>query len=254
LIERGWSEREGLPFEEVRNNREKDYSAIHDPSKVDELQGRLLFLKHELMISRFHAMLELACKKSTGKVELTDWRQGSELWNTVEVPKLHYERPKEGQAEGRWFEAEDTEILPHRPDAFFTLRRGEEELHFFYEADRKRTVTKRHNKKLRAHFHYIVKKRRHQEPYGVSRIRAVLIETISASWAEELRQAASHYTVSGVKVSVSLAQKVEDYALIPHNLCINGQLRLHYARFLNICAKLHQPYSGLRPQNYSSGQ
>jgi Replication-relaxation len=201
LIERGWSERDGLPFEEVRNNKEKDYSAIHDPARVDELQGRLLFLKHELMISRFHAILELACKKSDGKAELTDWRQGSELWQTVEVPKLCYERPREGQAEGRWFDSEDTESLPHRPDAFFTLKRGDEELHFFYEADRKHTSTKKHNRKLRAHFYYIVKQRQHQEHYGVSRIRAVLIETISASWAEELRQAANHFTVSGPKPS-----------------------------------------------------
>lgn len=197
LIEEEWSERESLPFEEVRNNRDKDYSAILDPSKVDDMQGRLQFLKHELMISRFHAMLELACSKSGSKVELIDWQQGSELWNTIEVPKLRYERPKEGQAEGRWVEAEDNETLPHRPDAFFTLRRGEDDLHFFYEADRKRTVTKKHNKKLRAHFHYIVKQRRHQEHYSVKRIRAVLIETISASWADELRQAATHQTVSG---------------------------------------------------------
>src|SRR5436853_219524 len=206
LIERGWSEREGLPFEEVRNNKEKDYSAIHDPSKVDELQGRLLFLKHELMISRFHAMLELACKKSDGKVELTDWRQGSELWHMVEVPKLRYERPRDDQGEGRWFDSEDTEILPHRPDAFFTLRladkpENQQEVSFFYEADRKTTSTKKHNRKLRAHFHFTVKRRHHQKHYGVSRIRAVLIETISASWAEELRQAASHYTVSCAKPS-----------------------------------------------------
>jgi hypothetical protein len=206
LIEHEWSEREGLNFEEVRNNREKNYSAIHDPARVDELQGRLLFLKHELMISRFHAMLELACNKSNGKVELTDWRQGSELWNTVEVPKLRYERPKEGQAEGRWFDSEVMEILPHRPDAFFTLRftdrpKSQPEASYFYEADRKHTSTKKHNRKLRAHFHYIVKQRKHQEHYGVSRIRAVLIETISTSWAEELRQAANHYTVCGPKPS-----------------------------------------------------
>ena len=207
LIEREWSEREGLPFEEVQNNKEKDYSAIHDPARVDELQGRLLFLKHELMISRFHAMLELACNDSNGKVKLIDWRQGPELWHTVEVPKLRYERPKDAQSEGRWFESEDTEILPHRPDAFFTLRledklEDQQEVSFFYEADRKHTATKKHNRKLRAHFHFIVKQRKHQEFYGVPRIRAVLIETISANWAEELRQAASHYTVSGAKPSV----------------------------------------------------
>jgi hypothetical protein len=78
---------------------------------------------------------------------------------------------------------------------------NQQEVSFFYEADRKNTSTKKHNRKLRAHFHYIVKQRRHQDHYGVSRIRAVLIETISANWAEELRQAANHYTVSGPKPS-----------------------------------------------------
>src|SRR5437764_753555 len=32
---------------------------LFDAFRVEELQGRLLFLKHEAMISRFHAMLEL---------------------------------------------------------------------------------------------------------------------------------------------------------------------------------------------------
>jgi hypothetical protein len=206
LIDEGWSERGALNFEELRNNKEKDYSAIHDASKVDEMQGRLQFLKHELMISRFHAMVELACAKSNGKVELVDWHQGSELWNNVEVPRLRYERPQEGGKDGRWIETEETETLPHRPDAFFTLRLtdqldNQQEASFFYEADRKRTSIKKHNRKLRAHFHYIVKQRKHQEHYGIGRIRAVLVETISTSWAEELRQAANHYVVSGSKPS-----------------------------------------------------
>jgi hypothetical protein len=206
LIEHGWAEREDLNFDVVRNNREKEYSAIHDASKVEELQGRVQFLKHELMISRFHAILELACETSGGKVELIDWRQGSELWGEVEAPRLRYERSKDGRGEILWFELEETERLPHRPDAFFTLRftdrpEDQQEASYFYEADRKRTSTKKHNKKLRAHFHYVVKQRKHLEHYGVSRIRAVLIETITASWADELRQAAKHYAVSGPKPS-----------------------------------------------------
>jgi hypothetical protein len=206
LIEQRWCEREDLDFEEVRRNKEKDYSAIHNPKKVEELQGRLLFLKHEVMISRFHAMLELACKKSKGKVELIDWRQGSELWNEIEAPRLRYHQPQDDRGEGLWSESEETEILPHRPDAFFTLRffdrpGDQQEVNYFYEADRKHTSIKKHNRKLRAHFHYVVKQRKHQEHYSVSRIRAVLIETISTSWAEELRQAANHFAVSGPKPS-----------------------------------------------------
>src|SRR5207253_7121293 len=107
---------------------------------------------------------------------------------------------------GAWKEIEETEQLPHRPDAFFTLRFRKNEdrdpLHFFYEADRHRTDTNKYNKKLRAHFHFAVKqKERLKEAYGLNRIRAVLTETIDDQWAERLRSAANHITVSGPKPS-----------------------------------------------------
>jgi hypothetical protein len=70
-----------------------------------------MHLQHELMISRFHAMLELACWRSNGRVELHQFKQGSELWNKVDVPVMRFN----GQ---RWFESDKTETLPHRPDAF----------------------------------------------------------------------------------------------------------------------------------------
>ncbi len=66
-----------------------------------------------------------------------------------------------------------------------------------YEADRKNTRTKRHNKKLRAHFHYIVKHKLHIKDYHIPSIRAVLIETLDNHNAELLRQAAKHPVVSG---------------------------------------------------------
>jgi len=43
---------------------------VNNPKLIEEMQGKLLFLKHEAMISRFHAMLELACNQSTGRAEL----------------------------------------------------------------------------------------------------------------------------------------------------------------------------------------
>src|SRR5437868_10077877 len=46
---------EDLEFEEVRRNREKRYCDVNNPQKIEEMQGKLLFLKHEAMISRFHA-------------------------------------------------------------------------------------------------------------------------------------------------------------------------------------------------------
>jgi hypothetical protein len=197
LVDQG-ADPEDLEFEEVSRNREKAYCDVNSPKRAEEMQGRLLFLKHEVMISRFHAMLELACSQSNGRVELT-FEQGPSLWNKVEVPKLIYR-------DGRWQQLDESERLPHRPDAFFTLSfpkdKDRDPLHFFYEADRHRTNTNKYNKKLRAHFHFAVKqKKRLKEIYGLDRIRAVLTETIDDEWAERLRQAANHITVSGPKPS-----------------------------------------------------
>ena len=198
LAEQG-SDPATLDYEVVRRNKEKNYAAIMDPACVDEMQGRLLFLKHEAMISRFHAMLELACTQSAGKIVLTNWQQGASLWDSVKAPKLSYR-------DNRLCELDEAEKLPHRPDGFLTLYvrdapSGEQFRNYFYEADRKNTSTTKHNRKLRAHFHYIVKQRLHQLKYGIERVRAVLIETLDDDWAEQLRTAAEHPGVSGNKPS-----------------------------------------------------
>lgn len=198
LVARGADAKE-LEFEEVRRNREKKYSDVNNPERAEEMQGRLLFLKHEVMISRFHAMLELACMVSKGRVQLTEFQQGPGLWNNIEVPKTIYR-------DGKWRDSDETERLPHRPDAFFTLsfpqQADREPLSFFYEADRHRTDTNKYNKKLRAHFHFAVKQKEILKTnYGLNRIRAVLTETVDDDWAERLRQAANHVTVSGPKPS-----------------------------------------------------
>jgi len=189
---------EELEFEEVRRNRQKRYCDVNNPKLIEEMQGKLLFLKHEVMISRFHAMLELACAGSNGRIELTDFQQGPALWNKVEVPKLVYRN-------GDWQESDQTEQLPHRPDAFFTLRINKEsnskELHFLYEADRHRTNAQKYNRKLRAHFHFVVKQKLYKDIYGIDRVRAVLTETVDDEWAEYLRSAADHPVVSGSKPS-----------------------------------------------------
>lgn len=190
-------ERNSLEFDEARRNRDKRYCDVNDSKRVEEMQGRLLFLKHEVMISRFHGMLELACLASNGSIALSNFEQGPRLWSKVEVPKLSFSHNK-------WMELDQTEQLPHRPDAFFSLRfpnTHRDDLHFFYEADRHRTDTNKYNKKLRAHFHFVVKQKLHQNIYGVPRIRAVLTETVDDDWAERLREAADHVTVSGSKPS-----------------------------------------------------
>lgn len=190
LINQAGYSREQLDWQRIRYNRENAYADF------DTTVGRFLFLEHEVMITRFHAMLELACRQSQGRVELAAWRQGSDLWAKVEVPKLRYDTERQ-----RWYE-QGSEALPHRPDAFFTLHfpaapEGQGNAHFFYEADRKRTDTTKFRQKLRAHFHFVVKQRAHQEKYGIKRIRAVLIETLDGKWAMELRQAARDPTVCG---------------------------------------------------------
>jgi hypothetical protein len=199
LVNHG-TDRATLDFEGVKRNKEKSYCAINFGTGIDDMQGRLMHLHHEVMISRFHAMLELGCRRLNGTVELVTFKQGSQLWNSVEVAKLYYDDA------GNWRELDQTERLPHRPDAFFTLHfpnepAGQNISHFFYEADRKHTSTKKHNRKLRAHFHYIVKQRLHEAAYDIRRVRAVLIETVDMYWADELREAARHPAVSGNKPS-----------------------------------------------------
>ena len=173
LVEHGLAQKGELDIEEVRTNKEKAYYKI---TEGDDSAGRALFLQHELMISRFHFMLELGCKRSEGKVELVTWRQGADLHNSVT-------------------DLETGELLPHRPDAFFTLRfpnerEGQNRSNFFYEADRKTTNIPKMLKKLKAHFEFI-RQKKHQELYGIRRIRAVLVETLDTKWAEELRQASA---------------------------------------------------------------
>src|SRR5206468_73032 len=135
LQQRPGVELEEADFEDVRRNREKAYSDVHDRAKAAESTGRLMFLQHEAGISRFHAMLELACRTLDARVELERWQQGPVLWNNVMSSRFA-------------FGDERTEKLPHRPDAFFTLRfpgepEGRQRAHFFYELDRKTSTTTR---------------------------------------------------------------------------------------------------------------
>jgi hypothetical protein len=200
LADSGMASDADLHWDELRYNRDRPYSAINDPKQAREGQSRLYFIHHEVMISRFHALLELGCKASGGSVELVRWEQGAELYHQVETPKATF-------YEGLWRVGEGIQQLPHRPDAFFTLRfpaepEGNQYAHFFYEADRKTTTeSARIIKKLRSHFHYVVIKKRHQEHYNIKRIRAVLVETINSEWANHLREVARHPIVSGSKPS-----------------------------------------------------
>jgi hypothetical protein len=189
IQQRAGVELEEADFEEVRRNKEKAYDSVHDRTQAAESAGRLQFLQHEVGLSRFHAMLELACRATAGRAELEQWKQGPSLWNKVTTSQFS-------------FGNERTARLPHRPDAFFTLHfpnepEGRQRAHFFYELDRKTTTTKRFIKKLRAHFEFIVRQRLHEKHYGIKRVRAVLVETTDPAWAERLREAARNPYVSG---------------------------------------------------------
>ena len=207
LIDRTRVDPNSLDFEQVKRNRDNWTPALGSQTELmreavdsEEAQGssegQRLFLKHELMISRFHGMLELAALGSGGRVKLVAWYQGPILHRSIEAPKMTYRG-------GEWHQEEGTERIPHRPDALFTIQTHDDSdpRHFFYEADRKRTNTTRMIKKLRGHFHYIAKAKQHRTDYGIQRIRAVLTETLDTNWAETLRIAAQHPVVSGPKPS-----------------------------------------------------
>jgi hypothetical protein len=190
----------------IRNPDELDFERLsHGQTNLGE--GRLLFVRHELMISRLRAMLELSSAASNGEVILHEFRQGAELHNYVTAPGLGAKAEVIGkQKQQKLFETLEEERIPHRPDAFFTLyfpKRADRQQYssFLYEADRRTTDTSRMIRKLRGHFHFVVKQQRHQDIYQVPSIRAVLIETLDQNWAETLRQTAAHPAVSGPKPS-----------------------------------------------------
>jgi len=185
----------------VWRNREKAYCDLLDPSKAALRRGVTFYIEHELMISRFHAALELGCRKSGGNIVLARWQQGAELWDTVEAPKPSYNPDTKA-----WYFDGEKERLPHRPDAFFSLElprspEGERRANFFYEADRSTTSSETFRNKLRAYFHYIAREQRHRAAYGINRVRAVLIETLNRPRANQLHGVARHPAVIGPKPS-----------------------------------------------------
>jgi hypothetical protein len=161
-----------VDWKQIQSNREK-YAGIGEIRNGDGY-GSLLFIRHELMISDFHAALEISCRASGGRVELAQWMQGASLWSQVRTPSK--------------------ETLPHRPDAFFTLLfqnapAGQQRSNFFYEADRGTTNLTRFRSKLLAHLEYI--KQGHQAALGVKRIRSVLVEANSTERAEQCKEVAA---------------------------------------------------------------
>jgi len=140
--------------------------------------GQFLFINHELMISHFRSGLEIGCRDSAGRVEFSDWLQGSGTWGkAIASPK---------------------KTLHHRPDAFFSLRfpnapEGQQRSNFFYEADRQTSNLTRFKEKLETHLLFLMQGKHKQ--YGVQKIRAVLVETLKKDWAVQLKSVAGQLAV-----------------------------------------------------------
>lgn len=119
-----------------------------------------LFIKHEMMIVDIHVALVRACRENN--IKLTDWREGRELYDSVET-KEDGERIK----------------YPVRPDAFFTLQnqtRPNEttQAHFFLEADRATTRHTRFQKKIKGYANYH-QQGLHTKKYGIKNFRVLTI-------------------------------------------------------------------------------
>ncbi len=116
--------------DELRMNADADYAG----AVVRGQHMKLGFLKHNLMISRMHFMLEMASRSTETPVELAAWRQGAELrGNKVNVPEIHIHGVSDGTNEytvGRIAMNDPTYPLsPTRCSAFASRgKRAEEQL------------------------------------------------------------------------------------------------------------------------------
>jgi protein involved in plasmid replication-relaxation len=167
LIEHSKLDASTFAWDQIKSNREK-YGQVEKDGV-----GRFLFLSHELMISHFRADLEVECQVSEGRSELENWMQGSSIWGEASA------------ANGR---------LPHRPDAFFTLKfpnapDGQQRSNFFYEADRQTSNLTRFRHKLEAYLQFLVQGKHKQ--YGIQKLRAVLVHTLNKDWADQLKNTAA---------------------------------------------------------------
>lgn len=134
-----------------------------------------LFLKHDLLISRIHAVLEVAGRKAG--IALVNWKQGSDVYDRVELSE-------NGKRKKRSV----------RPDAFLTLedsRRpaGQNRVNIFLEVDRSTTDHKRFQSKLKRYRAYF-DQGLHTKKYGIKTAR-VLTTTLNKERQTNLCEAAN---------------------------------------------------------------
>lgn len=127
------------------------------------------------MVVDFHTALAVATKN--GPVKLVAWKEGRSLWDSVSV-----------RIDGA------RERLPVRPDAFFTLEdttrpSGQNQVHFFLEADRSTTTHQRFQRKLTAYWHYF-QEGSHTAKHGIRTFRVATV-TLTPDRAKNLCAAAA---------------------------------------------------------------
>jgi hypothetical protein len=125
----------------------------------------------------------------------------------VEVPKVRAQRYDDQHQQTVWGELPATEILPHRPDAFFTLYlpgnpAEQQRLNFFYEADRG-TENTPHFKKSSALTGTLFSSSSDTStlPTLCRGLKRCSPETLTDRWADKLQIAAKENIVSGSKPS-----------------------------------------------------
>ncbi len=165
---------EHLDLEEIRANRSR--YGRQEGAGNGHSPGQQLFIDHELMISSFHAGVEVEIRQSDGRVVMDNWRQGRSTWDRVKIPSTG-------------------DVLPHRPDAYFVLSfpsapSGQQRSHFFYEADRGTTNRTKFKLKLTAYLDFFLTGQ-YFEKYGARKVRAVLVETTSLARMDQLKGAAA---------------------------------------------------------------
>jgi len=162
--------------EEIGLNRDADYAN----AAINHEHMKLVFLKHQLMISRMRFMLERSCTDSKARLAVM-FRQGGDLrGHQVDVPEIRSRR-QPGSNEYLWEETDATRRLPVEPDANFHLALPQRsaatrEMHFAYEADRGTHAAGRHVAQVSRLLLLHKRHKKHQEAFGIHPIRAVLVE------------------------------------------------------------------------------
>jgi hypothetical protein len=125
--------------------------------KKDYTRRTEWFLEHQLMISNFRCVLELALRETPG-VELVNWAQGQETWLRATIP------------------GNPRRTVRVSPDARFTLREAGQERHFFLEMDRSTEEHRRLVQKYVGYWWYF-QSPAFQEAHAASRRMSVLFVT-----------------------------------------------------------------------------